>query len=127
MRWLLVPLFVFHGLIHLVGVPLVWGGLIAGKGGATLVPLADLALRVAGGAWLLASLALLLAAFGVAFEQDWWRPVALLAAAVSQVLIVLWWGDARAGTVANVLVLAAVVWRPGVAVWRSAPAADARP
>ena len=55
-----------------------------------------------------------------------YRMSALVAAVVSQVLIVLWWPDARAGTLANVLILAAVVWRPGLAAWLSAPKAGIR-
>jgi hypothetical protein len=125
-RWLLALLLVLHGLIHLLGVPLAWGGPVAGMTRGTLVPLGDLALRVAGVAWLLACLALLVAALGVAVGRDWWRPVALGAAAVSQVLVVLWWPDARAGTLADMLILAAAVWRPGLAAWRSALKAGAR-
>ena len=126
MRWLLITLLVLHGLIHLLGLPLAWGGTVAGLTGGTLVPLAALALRVAGIAWLLACLALLIAALGVALGRDWWRPVALVAVVVSQVLVVLWWHDARAGTLANIAILTAVVWRPGMAVWRATPATGGR-
>ena len=127
MRWLLAPLLVLHGLIHLLGVPLAWGGRFAGMTGGTLVPLGDFALRAAGTAWLLACLAPLVAALGVALGRDWWRPAALVAAIMSQALVVLWWPDARAGTLANILVLAAVVWRPGLAAWRSTLKTDSRP
>ena len=126
MRWILVPLLVLHALIHLLGVPLAWGGMVADMAGGTLVPLGDVALRIAGVAWLGACLALLLAALGVAFGRDWWRPVAIVAVMLSQALIVVWWPDARAGTLANILILAIVVWRPGLAVWRAALKAEAR-
>ena len=126
MRWILVPLLVLHALIHLLGVPLAWGGTVAGMAGGTLVPLGDVALRIAGVAWLGACLALLIAALGVAFGRDWWRPVAIVAVMLSQALIVVWWPDARAGTLANILILAIVVWRPGLAVWRAALKAEAR-
>jgi hypothetical protein len=121
MRWTLVPLLVLHGFIHLLGVPLAWGGSVVGMAGAPGIPLGDVALRVAGVAWLLASLGMLGAALGVALGRVWWRTVAIVAVAVSQVLIVLWWPDARAGTLANILVLAVLIWRPGLAVWRAAP------
>ena len=94
--------------------------------GGAIVPLGDLALRIAGVAWLVACLALLFAAPGVAMGREWWRPVALLAVVVSQVLIVLWWPDARAGTLANTVILAIAVWQPGLAVWRASPKANAR-
>jgi hypothetical protein len=75
---------------------------------------------------LLACLAVVGAALGLALGRDWWRPVALIAAAVSQLLIVLWWPDARAGTPANLLIVAAVAWQPGRALWRDAPRASTR-
>ena len=40
MRWLLVPLRVPHGLIHLTGFPMVWGGDIEGLTADTVIPLA---------------------------------------------------------------------------------------
>jgi hypothetical protein len=126
MRWILVPLLVLHALIHLLGLPLAWGGTVAGMAGGTLIPLGAIALRVSGVAWLVACLALLVAAAGMALGRDWWRQVAVFATALSQVLIVLWWPDARAGTLANILILAVVLWRPGMAVWRAALKADAR-
>jgi hypothetical protein len=126
MRWILVPLLVLHGLIHLLGFSLAWGGPATGMAGGTTVPLGDLALRVAGVAWLLACLGMLGAALGVALGREWWRPVALVAVVVSQVLIVLWWPDARAGTLANIVVLTILAWRPGLALWRATPKADAR-
>lgn len=91
------------------------------------MPLGAFALRLAGVAWLITCLALLVAALGLALGRDWWRPVALVAAVVSQALVVLWWPDARAGTLANILILAAAIRRPRVAAWWSAPATGLRP
>jgi hypothetical protein len=82
-RWLLIPLLVLHALIHLLGFALAWGGASTGLAGGTLVPLGAFASRMAGVAWLLACLAMLGAALGLALGRDWWRPIALSAAAVS--------------------------------------------
>ena len=126
MRWILTPVLVLHGLIHLLGVSLAWDGTGAKMAGGTLVPLGDLALRVAGVAWLIACLALLVAALGVALGREWWRASAIGALVLSQALIVLWWPDARAGTLANLLILAVAAWRPGLSTWRAALRTDAR-
>lgn len=118
MRRILALFVMLHGLIHLLGLPLAWGGTVAGMAGETLIPLGGVAQQVAGIAWLVTSLGLLGAALGLALGRDWWRPVALVAVVVSQVLIVLWWADARAGTLANLLLLAGAIWRPGIAARR---------
>lgn len=111
MRWLLVLVMVVHGLIHLLGVPLIWGGTVAGMTGEMLVPLTGFALRAGGVAWLVACVMLLVAACGVAYRRAWWRPFALAGVALSQALVVVWWQDARAGSLANLIVLAAIIWR----------------
>jgi hypothetical protein len=123
MRWILILLLVLHALIHLLGFSLAWGGTVAATTGDTLIRLGGLGLRVAGVAWLLTCLLLLVAALAMALGQDWWRAVAIGAAVASQVLIVLWWADARAGTPANLLILAAALWRPTMAARR----VDAQP
>ncbi len=110
MRWLLVALIVFHALIHLIGSPAAWGGAIAGLTVDPLVPLAGAALRVGGVAWLLATLLLLVAALGLALRHEWWPMAALAGVVVSQALIVLWWRDARFGSLPNLVILVIAIW-----------------
>jgi hypothetical protein len=95
---------VVHGLLHLLGAaaPLGWTD--------------DVALRLlpgTGPAWLLA--ALLVGAAGVgllAGRRQWWL-LGTPAVVLSQVLIVTSWQDAWAGSVANLILLVAVIhgWR----------------
>ena len=88
-RAALVVVIVAHGLVHLLGTRLTAG---------------------AAAAWLAA--AVLLAAAGVllAVRSRWWWVVGAVAVTVSQGLILTSWSDARAGTAANVVVLAAVLY-----------------
>ena len=109
MRWLLVALLGLHGLIHLIGSPAAWGGAIAGLAADPLIPLAGATLRLAGVAWLLAAVLLVVAALGLALRRGWWRAVALAGVIVSQVLIVLWWRDARVGTLPNLVIVVATI------------------
>jgi len=76
--------------------------------GRAIVPLSDGAFRIVGIAWLFAAVLLVIAAVLRLIDREWWWIVAALAIVLSQTLIVLQWGDAWAGTVANVL-LALVV------------------
>ena len=102
MRTLLFFVIVVHGLIHLLGFVKAF----------RLAPVSQLAQdisRPAGLFWLLAA-ALFLAAGAllIARNDSWWIPAAV-AVAISQVLVIAAWGDARFGTVANVIVLLALV------------------
>lgn len=106
MRTILTLLCAVHGALHLLGF-LKWGRAVhlPELTGRTLVTLTGPAQQVFATGWLLACL-LLLGAAGVRV----WRPdsfwvLALPGIALSQVLIILSWADARWGTLANVLLL----------------------
>jgi hypothetical protein len=101
--WVYVAIVVMHGLIHLMGVAEGWG----------LADVEQLTEPVSAGAavlWLVAALAVLAAAVLTAVRARWWWLVTAVAAVVSQVAILTSWGDARAGTAANVLMLAAAAY-----------------
>ena len=102
-RWSLVVLLFAHGLIHLLG---------AAKGlGWASLPQLGISIGTMGGiAWLLAAaLVLVTAGLVAAGTPTWWWLLAGLAAAVSQIVILTSWADAKAGSVVNVvLVLAAI-------------------
>jgi hypothetical protein len=103
MRWVFVVLMVVHGLIHLMGFAKAFGL-------AELPQLAQPISRTMGVAWLLAA-SLVLAATGALFA--WPRGGWMIGAAalvLSQVVIVSSWSDAKAGTLANLLLVAAVAY-----------------
>ena len=107
MPWILAALMFVHGLIHLVGaLPTLGPAAVPGMSGRTLVPLGD-GVRFAGGiAWLVALALFVVAAWALVPHAVWWRPLAVAAVIVSQAVIVVWWPDARWGTVANAPVAA---------------------
>jgi hypothetical protein len=65
--------------------------------------------RTLGVVWLIACPVFLAAAAALLLHSDAWRIWTLVGVVLSQLLIVLWWKDARFGTVANVLLLAVVL------------------
>jgi hypothetical protein len=103
-------LLLVHGGIHLLGFLKPWRlAAVPQLGGRTLVPLSEAGGRALGLLWLLAAVALAAAAaMRLARQEPWWI-VAGAGVVLSQALIVFQWHDARAGTVANALILLAVV------------------
>ncbi len=102
LRWVVVALLSGHGLIHLLGA-------VKGLGFAD-IPLLTKPISVPGGVlWFVAATVVLAAAALLAVgAPTWWWAIALGAAIVSQIAIATSWGDARAGTIVNlVLVLGA--------------------
>ncbi len=110
MRTAVAVLLVVHGLIHLMGFVKAWKiAPVPRLSGATLFALPESLARVVGLLWLIACLALVgAAAMLLARGASWW----ILAAGgvvLSQLLVIHAWPDARAGTVANVLLAVAVL------------------
>jgi hypothetical protein len=111
MRILLFLVITLHGLIHLMG--FVKAFQFAEIGQLTQQPS-----RTAGVLWLLCTLIFIVAGGLFLFRQASWWWMALPAVILSQILIFLFWGDARFGTVANLVILlpviaAALEVRPG--------------
>lgn len=119
LRLAFVALVVVHGLIHLMGVTKAFGL-------ADLPNLTQPISRGMGVVWLAATLAMLAAAIAVVVAPRWWWAIGAGAVVLSQVAIVGAWHDARYGTIANAVILAAVIY--GGLAWgpRSLHAAYAR-
>ena len=99
MRVALAVMMVLHGLLHLMGFVKAFG----------LAALPQLQLPISrpwGVAWLVAGVSMVAAAF----LPLRWLWLAALAAALSQLVIVNSWSDARFGTLANLIVLGAAVY-----------------
>jgi hypothetical protein len=102
MTWILAGILGVHGLIHLMGFAKAFGY-------AALPQLTRPISRGWGVAWLIA--AALVTASAVTFAigaRRFWL-IGVIAVLVSQVVIVSAWGDAWAGTIANVILLALAV------------------
>jgi hypothetical protein len=107
-RWVVVVVVVLHGLIHLLGAA-------KGLGWADVTQLAEPISPVMGVAWLAAALLVVAAGVLLAIASRCWWVVGAVAVVVSQAVIFTSWGDARAGTLANVVLLVAVTY--GYASW----------
>lgn len=95
-RWIVVALVAIHGGIHLLGVA-------KGFGWADVTQLRQPIGTAGAVAWLVAAVLVVAAAAAIAAGVRWWWLLAAVAAVVSQAVILTSWGDARAGTAANVL------------------------
>jgi len=110
MRLFLVALLALHGALHLLGFLHAWKlAALPGLSGQTTLPLSPGSVRVAGVLWLLACLIFVAAAVLAFLRHDAWWMLAAPGLVLSQALIVLQWQDAKAGSVANALILLAVV------------------
>ena len=101
MRIVFAIFLVAHGLIHLMGTAKAF----------RIVDVPQLTLpidRPLGVLWLLAAAMLFVTAIVLFTWPQWWWVVGAAAIVLSQGVIVTSWGDARFGTIANVIVLAGV-------------------
>ncbi|MBK7857856.1 MAG: hypothetical protein IPJ65_04355 [Archangiaceae bacterium] len=110
MRVLIALLLAVHGVIHLIGFLVPFGLLRSNQfSGRTLLQLPGVLQYGVAALWLAVCLALVVAAGLELSGRPMWWGWAAVALVVSQLLIVLQWPDAKAGTVANVLLALAVI------------------
>ncbi len=100
-----------HGLIHLIGPAKAFGW-------GNITQLRQPISPTGGVLWLLAAVLLIGSSVGVATSARWWWYLALPSVLLSQYLIVQTWGDAKFGTLANLIIavpllLLALDARPG--------------
>ena len=104
----LIIILLIHGCIHLFG-------FIKAFGFSEVKQLTLSVSKPAGICWSLAFIFFTATALMPAFRINYWWYAGALAAIVSQVLIILYWHDAKAGTVLNVVILFACIY--GNATW----------
>ena len=100
---LLVAVLAVHGLIHVMGT-------VKGFGWADIAALKQSISQTLAALWLLASVLVLATAVLLALSVNWWWIVGAVAVVVSQAVIITSWSDAKFGTIANVILLVAVVY-----------------
>lgn len=100
-RWFVVVVVVGHGLIHLLGAA-------KGLGWAEVSELTEPISPAMGIAWLTAAVFVVAAGVLLAVAAQWWWVVGAVSVLVSQAVIMTSWSDAKAGTLANAVLLAAV-------------------
>ena len=100
-RWFIVVVVVGHGLIHLLGAA-------KGLGWAQVAALPEPIGPAMGLAWLTAAAAVVATGMLLAVRNRRWWVAGSVGVVLSQAVILTSWNDAKAGTVANVLLLAAL-------------------
>ena len=101
-RSVVIGIVAIHGLIHLMGV-------VKGLGWADVSALTEPISTTMAFAWLGAAMVVVAAAALLAMSVRWWWIVGGVAAVVSQAVIVASWGDAKAATIANVILMLAAL------------------
>jgi hypothetical protein len=111
MKYILIALLVIHGLIHFLG--------FAKAFDLAQPPQLQAAIsRPMGILWLAAALLLIVSAGMVLLAVRWWWVPAAFGVALSQLLIFTAWNDAKAGTIANIILLFPIVVAAlGAAPW----------
>jgi len=103
MRWVFAIIITLHGLIHLMGPAQAFGI-------ADLPQLTRPVSRGMGGVWLLAGVLTLAAVAALfAWPRRWWM-IGAAAVILSQAAIFTSWTAAKAGTVANLILLAGIAY-----------------
>lgn len=102
MRLFLAFIMAFHGAIHFMGFTKAF----------SLAKIDQLSLEISkpvGILWLLAGILFIVASLLYLLKVEQWWMIALPAVILSQVLIILSWGDAKFGTLANLIILLPLV------------------
>jgi len=102
MRIALLVLILVHGLIHVLG-------FVKAFELSDVKQLTQTISKPFGMIWLLAFILFVIAAILFAFKNSSWWLFGVIALVVSQVLIILFWHDAKFGTIPNVIILIASI------------------
>ena len=97
MKFIFGFILLLHALIHLMG-------FVKALQFADITSLTQSISKPIGMLWLFATLLLLLSLILFLLKKEWWFVIAFLAVIISQILIILFWKDAKFGTIANVIV-----------------------
>ncbi|NLC06470.1 MAG: hypothetical protein GX755_00645 [Syntrophomonadaceae bacterium] len=108
MKTLFIGIAFIHGLIHLMG-------FIKAFELAKINQLTMSISKPMGILWLAAASLFLTIALLSLLQKDWWWIPALLAVILSQILIIMYWSDAKYGTIPNLIILLALTI--GFAFW----------
>lgn len=91
-----------HGLIHLLG-------FFKAFGLSEISPISQPISKTYGVIWLLTSLLFVSTSILILIRNEYWWLSGFLALIISQILIIIFWSDAKFGTLANVIILVAII------------------
>lgn len=98
LKYSLAVIILMHGLIHFMGFAKAFGY-------GNITQLTKEISKPAGSFWLVSALLFITASVLLLLKKESWSVIAIIAALVSQALIVMVWRDAKFGTIANALIL----------------------
>ena len=105
-RFIFVFILSVHGLIHLMGFLKEWKlAEVKELSGKTIIPLSENISVIAGAFWLIVCLLFLASGAFFLLKKEWWWMIAGIAVILSQLLIILYWHDAKFGTIINIILL----------------------
>ena len=109
MKYSLALIMIIHGLIHLIG-------FFKKKqpdtlsAGSEISPIARTKnVTLVANESLVACLLFITASICYYIDKGWWLVIAIIAIALSQILIIFYWKDAKWGTIVNIIIIAGVV------------------
>ena len=106
LRIFFIIILIIHGLIHLIGfVRELRLAEIPKFSGKTIAPLSPAFAKIAGYFWGLTCLLFIITGISFLLETNTWWITGIAAIILSQLLIILYWKDAKAGTIANIIIL----------------------
>lgn len=109
MKYFLIILLLAHGAIHLIG-------FVKYVNPDAVTQITHSISKGVAVVWLATAALFILTAIGYYMKTDWWFITAIGAVAISSILIVSVWSDARFGTIGNVIILIAAII--GFGTWK---------
>lgn len=99
-----------HAFIHLLGFVKAWDiAPVPRLSGRTLFAVSDRSVKGLGVFWLTAFLGFTVSTIAFLLQLSWWWLAAACSVVVSQLLIVMYWRDARFGTIVNLVIIPAIL------------------
>lgn len=102
MKIIFASFVIIHGLIHLMG-------FVKAYQLAEINQITHTIPKPIGLLWLISTLMFIITAAIFLLKKDWWWTIAVPALVLSQLLIILYWQDAKFGTIANAIILIGIV------------------
>ena len=106
LKYMLALLILLHGFIHLIGFAKAFNY-------ANITQLTKEITKLSGILWLLTAILFAVATIFLLLKKDGWMLLGLTAVIISQIVIFTVWQDAKFGTIANIIILAAIILNYG--------------
>ncbi|HET9486516.1 MAG TPA: DUF6544 family protein, partial [Chryseosolibacter sp.] len=110
-RLIFASVLVLHGLLHMIGFAKEWN--IGSQGrlqGKEVIAFPDDTSKITGTLWLTTGILFLTAAGFYLLRKEWYWIPAAGGVVISQVLIILYWQEARYGTLANIIIMIVLIF-----------------